>query len=350
MRNLTRSIGLMFAAAGTAATVALSTAMSAEAANKVLMVNGMGAGNLTDIAMANILGGAYGGTNWKRENVPWPQQARPLTGKNSLTLTDSIKVGTTNLDSAIARSLTEVGPGEKVTVVGLSAGALVVDEQIRLLDSRTNAPSKTNLDFVVIADSSRAGFNKNRYDATIGYQYRVPVESKYNVTVVTGQYDGYADPPDRPTNLLAVANAIAGSQLVHIPSMLAPLSAVPASNITTTTNAKGGVTKSYLVPTKTLPLVVLNPRLKAQEASLRKQIDAAYIRNDPKKTPAATLAGPAPAPADSVAPPPANPTPVNADKALDAIKDLPARATATGKAPSAAKLAASGRDGKRPAA
>jgi hypothetical protein len=178
----------------------------------------------------------------------------------------------------------------------------------------------------------------------------VPVESKYNVTVVTGQYDGYADPPDRPTNLLAVANAIAGSQLVHIPSMLAPLSAVPASNITTTTNAKGGVTKSYLVPTKTLPLVVLNPRLKAQEASLRKQIDAAYIRNDPKKTPAATLAGPAPAPADSVAPPPANPTPVNADKALDAIKDLPARATATGKAPSAAKLAASGRDGKRPAA
>jgi hypothetical protein len=215
-------------------------------------------------------------------------------------MTNSIKVGTSNLDAAIARSLTEVGPGEKVTVIGLSAGALVVDEQIRLLDSRTNSPSSTKLDFVVIADSSRAGFNKTRYDATIGYQYRVPVESKYNVTVVTGQYDGYADPPDRP-NPLAIANAAAGSQLVHIPSMLSPLSAVPASNIATTTNAKGGVTKSYLVPTKTLPLVALNPRLKAQEATLRKQIDAAYIRNDPKKTPAATtVAGLAPAPADTV--------------------------------------------------
>jgi hypothetical protein len=212
-------------------------------------------------------------------------------------------VGTTNLDAAIARSLTEVGPGEKVTVVGLSAGALVVDEQIRLLDSRTNSPSSSKLDFVVIADSSRAGFNKNRYDATIGYQYRVPVESKYNVTVVTGQYDGYADPPDRP-NPVAIANAAAGSQLVHIPSMLSPLSAVPASNITTATNAKGGVTKSYLVPTKTLPLVALNPRLKAQEATLRKQIDAAYIRNDPKKTSAATtVAGLAPAPADTVSVP-----------------------------------------------
>jgi opacity protein-like surface antigen len=273
---------MMVAAAASAAALAVSAA-TAEAANKVLMVNGLGAGNLTDLAMANILGGAYGGTNWKRENVPWPQQARPLTGRDSLTLTESINVGTKNLDAAIVKSLTEVGPGEKVTVVGLSAGALVVDEQIRLLDSRPNAPGKDKLDFVVIADSSRAGFNRNRYDATIGYQYAVPVESKYNVTVVTGQYDGYADPPDRP-DPVAIANAAAGSQLVHIPAMLSPLSAVPASNITTRTNAKGGVTTSYLVPTETLPLVALNPRLKAQEATLRKQIDAAYVRNAPTQT------------------------------------------------------------------
>ena len=278
MRTSTRSLGLMLAALASAAAVAVSAA-TAEAANKVLMVNGMGAGSLTDLAMANILGGAYGGPDWERENVPWPQQARPLTGQDSLTLTQSIDVGTTNLDAAIIRSLAEVGPGERVTVIGLSAGALVVDEQIRLLDSRTDAPGKDKLDFVVIADSSRAGFNKNRYDATIGYQYKVPVESQYDVKVVTGQYDGYADPPDRP-NLLAIANATAGSQLVHIPSMLSPLSAVPASNITTRTNAKGGVTTSYLVPTQTLPLVVLNPSLKSQEATLRKQIDAAYVRND----------------------------------------------------------------------
>jgi hypothetical protein len=286
MRTVARSIGLMVAATASAAALAFSAA-TAEAANKVLMVNGLGAGNLTDLAMANILGGAYGGTNWKRENVPWPQQARPVTGQNSLTLAESINVGTNNLDAAIIRSLTEVGPGEKVTVVGLSAGALVVDEQIRLLDSRPSAPGKDNLDFVVIADSSRAGFNRNRYDATIGYQYAVPVESKYNVTVVTGQYDGYADPPDRP-DLVAIANAAAGSQLVHIPSMLSPLSAVPASNITTRTNAKGGVTTSYLVPTETLPLVALDPSLKAQEATLRKQIDAAYVRNDRTTAPVVT--------------------------------------------------------------
>jgi len=42
-------------------------------------------------------------------------------------------------------------------------------------------------------------------------------------------------------------------------------------------NASDGVTTSFPVPTATLPLVVLNPALKPQEAALRKQIDAAYF-------------------------------------------------------------------------
>jgi hypothetical protein len=109
------------------------------------------------------------------------------------------------------------------------------------------------------------------------------------------------------------------------------LSAVPASNITTTTNAKGGVTKSYLVPTKTLPLVALNPRLKAQEATLRKQIDAAYIRNDPKKTAAATtVAGLAPAPADAVSVPKVAAEPVTVPKVAAEPVSVPKVAAAAG--------------------
>lgn len=148
----------------------------------------------------------------------------------------------------------------------------------------------------IVADSARCNFNKNRYDATIGYQYTTPAESKYNVTVVTGQYDGYADFPDKP-NPTAITNAIIGSQLVHIPSMLAPLSSVPASNITVRTNAKGGVTTSYLVPTKTLPLVALNPKLAPQEAALRTTIDAAYNRPPKDAAAAGTGASGTPAPA-----------------------------------------------------
>ena len=295
MRTITRTIGVAVLAAGTA----LSAATAAEAANKVLMVNGLGAGDLGPLAMTAILGGAYSGTNYVRENVSWPAQAKPVVGKD-YTLTQSVTVGANNLDAAIAKSL---AAGDTVTVIGLSAGALVVDEEIGRLDAKTASPDKSKLTFVVIADSSRCNFNKNRYDATTGYQYRVPAESKYDVKVVTGQYDGYADPPDRP-DPTALANATAGSQLVHIPSMLAPLSAVPASNITTTTNVKGGVTTRYLVPTKTLPLVTLNPKLAPQAAALRKQIDAAYFRNDPKTaaavtTIAATKTAPAPAAAQA---------------------------------------------------
>lgn len=313
MRTITRAIGVAVMTTG----LALSTANAADAANKVLMVNGLGAGDLGPVAMSLILGGAYGGANYTRENVSWPAQAKPVVGKN-YTLTQSIAIGTDNLDAAIAKS---VAAGDTVTVVGLSAGTLVVDDEIRRLDSKTNSPDKSKLTFVVIADSSRCNFNKNRYDATVGYQYRTPVESKYNTTVVTGQYDGYADFPDRP-NPTAIANAIAGSQLVHIPSMLAPLSAVPAANITIRTNAKGGVTTSYLVPTKTLPLVALNPKLAAQEAALRKTIDAAYIRNDPKVTSAAK----------SVTSAAATPTPASVD-----------RGPATSSRPSSVKAAAASR-------
>lgn len=297
MRASLRSVGLTLATVGCTAALALSTAAAAQAANKALMVNGMGAGNLSDIAMAAILNGAF--KNYSRQNVPWPQQAGPVTGKTDMSLSQSVNKGADNLDAALKAALAQLGPGEHVTLVGLSAGALVVDEELRRLAAGTGAPDKSQLNVVVIADSSRCLFNKNRYDKNLNYQYTTPVPTKYDTKVVTGQYDGYSDFPDRP-NPLAVANAIAGSQLVHIPSMLTNLSKVPASNISTTTNSLGGVTTSYLVPTPTLPLVMLNPKLKAQEAQLRKTIDAAYSRNDPKVLAAATAAAPAAATAAPV--------------------------------------------------
>jgi hypothetical protein len=331
MRKITRAIGITVMTAG----MALSAANAAEAANKVLMVNGLGAGDLGPLAMTAILGGAYSGTNYVRENVSWPAQAKPVVGKD-YTLAQSITVGANNLDAAIVKSL---AAGDTVTVVGLSAGALVVDEEIGRLNAKAVSPDKSKLTFVVIADSSRCNFNKNRYDATIGYQYRVPAESKYNVKVVTGQYDGYADFPDRP-NPTAITNAIIGAQIVHIPSMLAPLSAVPAANITTRTNVKGGVTTSYLVPTKTLPLVTLNPKLAPQATALRKLIDSAYIRNDPKTTAAATTVA-APAVAGAVA----SPTPAAALSAPAPVQrglSTPQRSGAV-KAAAASRTASSAR-------
>jgi hypothetical protein len=37
----------------------------------------------------------------------------------------------------------------------------------------------------------------------------------YNVIVVTNQYDGLSNFPDRPWHLLAVANAVVGASVYH---------------------------------------------------------------------------------------------------------------------------------------
>lgn len=241
------------------------------------MVNGFGAGDLNFLEMASILGGMFGG--YQRINVSWPQQARPITGQDSLLLGESIDVGADNLDAALTTALAQLKPGEHVTLVGLSAGALVVDQELRQLLADPNAPDKSKLNVVLAADSSRMLFNQNKNYKILKYTYTPPPDTIYDTTVVTAEYDGFADFPDR-RKLVAVLNAAAGALLQHVPAMLTDLSTVPASNITVTTNSLGGVTTSYLIPAKELPLVRLFPTLKPREAELKKVIDSAYVRND----------------------------------------------------------------------
>ena len=81
--------------------------------------------------MSQVLGGEF--ATYQRTSVPWPEQAVPVTGSTGDTLTESVAVGVNNLNAAINTALTEIGPGEHVTVVGLSAGALVADGELALL-------------------------------------------------------------------------------------------------------------------------------------------------------------------------------------------------------------------------
>lgn len=282
MGTFTRSIGLIVASAGCAGVLALSGAPTALGANQALFLNGLAAGELTPIVMSNILHGAFAGAGYTRTAVSWPEQAKPFTGKDSLSLTESVNIGVANLAVAADTAYAQLGPGEHVTIVGLSAGSLVADEYLRTLASSGQPlPDKSQLNFVVVADGGRVWLNKDNYNRILGYHFQAPPQTKYDTTVVTGEYDGFADFPDRPWNVIADMNAIAGTIVVHVPTMFADLSTVPASNISTTTNPLGGVTTNYLVPTATLPLVQLFPFLKPQEAALKKMVDAGYKRNDP---------------------------------------------------------------------
>jgi hypothetical protein len=185
VRTFTGSLGIALAALGSAAAIVVSSATPALAANQGLFINGI-AGNIPlGLVKDAILGGAF--ASYDNTEVSWPQQARPATGNDSLTLGESVTQGADNLDVALAQALTQIGPGEHVTIIGLSAGALVADEQLKRLLSDPDAPDKSKLNFVVIADSSRSTFNQDRYDSILNYQYSTPVDTKYDTVVVVAE-------------------------------------------------------------------------------------------------------------------------------------------------------------------
>lgn len=293
MRTAIRKAGVACGALVASTALAFGTANGAWASNSALVVAGLETSTLHDSVMKQLLGGALQGQ--ERVSVNWPAEHSPSNG--GLSLGESIAVGIENLDTQLDAALGRLAaPGEKVTVVGLSAGSLVVNEVLRELANDPNAPGKQQVTFIVVADSSRQKvIDKAKYNSSYDYTYRPAPETKYDVSVVVAEFDGTHDFPDRWWHFTAVLNSIAGAIVGHIPVMFADLSDVPATNIEVDVNSKGGVTTTYLVPSPELPLVKLFPFLKSQEASLRASVEKGYSRYDnrPSGMPAAALAAPA---------------------------------------------------------
>ena len=257
------------------------------ASSSALVIGGLDTPQLHDIIMAQILGDLTHGQ--ERVSVNWPAEAGPYTGSGDMTLGQSIAVGIDNLNAEIAAALGRltrdengnVVNGEKVTVIGLSAGSLVTTEVLRQMAADPNAVGADEISFYLVADSSRQELIKDsKYNPKYDYTYQPAPDTVYDTHVVTGEFDGLADMPDRWWNLTAVVNAMAGAIVVHIPVMFADLDDVPAENITVKTNALGGTTTHYLVPTEELPLVTLLPFLKPMEESLRASVERGYKRYD----------------------------------------------------------------------
>ncbi|PRC43852.1 PE-PPE domain-containing protein [Mycobacterium sp. ITM-2017-0098] len=300
-RRAVRNSGVACGAAAATAVLAMSTATPGWGVSTAIVIGGIGTPSLHDVVMSQLLGGALRDYD-QRVSVNWPAEARPYTGETDMTLGDSIEIGTANLDAQIDDALAQLErdaegnllDGEEVTVVGLSAGSLVVTETLREMTTDDEEdPEADALNFVVVADSSRQEIidDTEQYNPEYDYTYRPPPQTVYDTVEVTGEYDGMADFPDRWWNLTAIQNAMAGSVSVHVPTMFSDLSEVPKQNTTVTENALGGTTVRYLVPAETLPLVQANPSLAPREAELKAQVDKGYSRNDPANV-AARLAGP----------------------------------------------------------
>ncbi|MGO9652671.1 acyltransferase PE [Mycobacterium sp.] len=207
---------------------------------------------------------------------------------------ESVDVGINNLDAAIKT-------GRPGTAIGLSEGGFVVDgEQARLANDPT-APPPNMLNFATFGDPiGRHAFGQSFLSAVfpvgsvvpaLDYTMPPPYESQYDTKAFVAAYDMIADFPDRPDNLLALANTLVGEATGHTAVAFTNPSMVPPQNIRTTVNSKGATTTTYLIPEKHLPLVIPLTYIGIPEDTLNKldailtpRVNAAYSRNDDPST------------------------------------------------------------------
>ena len=123
------------------------------------------------------------------------------------------------------------------------------------------------------------------------YRIPAPVESQYHTDQFVSAYDSIADFPDRPDNLFALANSIAGLATGHTAVAFTNPSMVPPQNIRTTVNSRGATTTTYLIPEQHLPLVFpfkylgfSEDTLNQLDAILLPRVNAGYSRNDDPAT------------------------------------------------------------------
>ncbi|QAX95636.1 DNA binding protein [Mycobacterium phage Nibb] len=227
---------------------------------------------------------------------------------------------TLGMDKGTATAVRNLAAAEQgvqgpIVVAGFSQGAIAIalDKARVMALPADQRPAAGDLSYVVIGDPT--GPNGLLHWLPV----RVPgigagptpvVDTPYDTTVINREYDGWADLPDRPLNVLADLNALAGIVYVHGHYDEADLdpSHVPADHVTTVVNTVGGKTTTYLVPTKFLPLVqplrdlgVPEPVVAAIEHALRPVVDAGYSRNDAKPVVPAKPEAPEPRPASEPA-------------------------------------------------
>jgi hypothetical protein len=296
-RKALAAAGIVAAVVVTAPVVHAETRLALNGARpRPALLNAISSGGLTPAEYAALT--PQIGANWLPGTSPvvvdYPATAGPLWGRDAPTADQSTATGQANLHAAI---MTATANGEPVVVAGLSEGTIVIDRELAYLATDASAPPANQLTFVLFASPSRGVASllaPGTYIPVLGYTTRSIPQSQYNTDVVFAEFDGWADFPDRPWNLIADANAIMGAGYLHTPTALADRSR--AVVVSSTTNSKGGTTTTYMTPTQRLPLT--DPLRRAGvptsvtdkiDEVLRPVVDAGYSRNDTGPIPAPYL-------------------------------------------------------------
>lgn len=236
------------------------------------------------------------GENWFPDSSPqvvnYPASIGLISGSLAAPgANQAVAMGRISLDDQIRNAS---AGGEHVVIAALSEGTLVINSELAHLATSPDAPRSDQLSFAMFA-SPELGL-ADIYLPTgltvpiVGYTVRGLADSQYDVSIVFHQYDAWADPPDRPWNLLADLNALMGTLYFHNNSALAsPSETVTVSEVT---NALGGTVTTSMIPSPTLPLLEPLRQLGFPtqtvdwlNSTLKPVVDAGYSRLTPDAGP-----------------------------------------------------------------
>lgn len=204
------------------------------------------------------------GTGCTLDPLTTPEALYPIIGgAKELTFDQSVAQGVAALNGDIQGQLTA---GKDVTVLGYSQSATIETFEMQniLNGSAGIDPNPGQLSFVLLGDPNNPnGGLLERADLPPGTDPGIPSLSitfsgatpvtDYPTEIYTAEYDGFADFPRYPINLLSDLNALLGILFVHTqyPDVTKLSEAVQVP----TSLGYGGDTTYWMIPTDDLPLL-----------------------------------------------------------------------------------------------
>ncbi|SOJ52766.1 PE family protein PE3 [Mycobacterium simulans] len=228
-------------------------------------------------------------------NIPLntPEGLYPFTQVKDLPLNQSVTLGVQMLDNALFGPQGLITNGQSVAVLGLSQSAVLSSIEMRNL-AAIGSPSKDMLSFTLLGNPMAPnGGLLARFPGlsmpALGLEFygATPSNTGYPLTQYTLQYDGFADFPRYPLNILADLNAVAGIQFVHSNyGDLDPANLPPGYNLVELPVSPGnnGIEHYYMITYPGLPLleplravpVIGNPLADLVEPNLTYLVNLGY--------------------------------------------------------------------------
>jgi PE-PPE domain len=223
-----------------------------------------------------------GGPAWPDE--PWWK----LSGLFDLTYDQSVRAGVADLEAAMAEH-----PNDHLVIYGYSQAATIANlEKQRLAEQYPEGTKAPDIDFVLGGDLNlpNGGLEARfpgLYIPILDWSFNgpEPTDTQFDTVVVTRQYDGVADFPLYPLNVISLLNAVLGFFYVHLNGFDVSLPPDPRKT-SPAYQGRYGDTDYYFFETEDLPLFgplrtlgVPKPVIDVVEPVFREVVELGYDRS-----------------------------------------------------------------------